>query len=183
MNNEINYKNNPLHGVSLKNLLIEIIDHYGFEILFAYLNINCFKTNPSIDSSVKFLKKTDWAREKVEAFYLYEFKNLPRASSEQFLLLPRDRIVPEDQTPGEPTKLSLEDAERLREKRANKSAERSQGEGDRSGKRFDVQRDEYSNDRNNNRTHKGDRESSNSPSTSVESKVDPWANWKNRSKH
>jgi uncharacterized protein (DUF2132 family) len=89
VNDEINYKANPLHGVSLKNLLIEIVDHYGFDILFAYLNINCFKTNPSIDSSVKFLKKTDWACEKVEAFYLYEFKNLPRASDEQFQLPPR----------------------------------------------------------------------------------------------
>ena len=56
-----------LHGVSLKQLLTEIVDHYGFEILYAYLNINCFNTKPSIDSSVKFLKKTDWAREKVEA--------------------------------------------------------------------------------------------------------------------
>ena len=98
MNDEINYKTNPLHGVSLKNLLIELVDHYGFDILFAYLNINCFKTNPSIDSSVKFLKKTDWAREKVEAFYLYKFKNLPRASAEQLQLPPRDRIVPENQT-------------------------------------------------------------------------------------
>ena len=122
MNVEINYKNNPLHGVSLKNLLIEIVDHYGFEILFAYLNINCFKNNPSIDSSVKFLKKTDWAREKVEAFYLYQFKNLPRASAEQFELPPRDRIVPPDQIPGTPAELSLEDADRLREKRTRKAA-------------------------------------------------------------
>lgn len=122
MSDEINYQNNPLHGVSLKNLLIEIVDHYGFEILFAYLNINCFKTNPSIESSVKFLKKTDWAREKVEAFYLYQFKSLPRASAEQFELAPRDRIVPPDQQPGEPAALSLEDAERLREKRAMKTA-------------------------------------------------------------
>ena len=124
MSNEINYKNNPLHGVGLKSLLIEMVDQYGFEMLFAYLNINCFKTNPSIDSSIKFLKKTDWAREKVEAFYLYEFKNLPRASSEQFLLPPRERIIPEGQTPGDPKKLSLEDADRLREKRAKKSAAR-----------------------------------------------------------
>ena len=122
MSNEINYKNNPLHGVSLKSLLSEMVDQYGFELLFAYLNINCFKTNPSVDSSVKFLKKTDWAREKVEAFYLYEFKNLPRASSEQFLLPPRERIIPGDQAPGNPKELSLEDAERLREKRAKKSA-------------------------------------------------------------
>ncbi len=132
MSNEINYTNNPLHGVGLKSLLIEIIDEYGFEILFAYLNINCFKTNPSIDSSVKFLKQTDWAREKVEAFYLYEFKNLPRASSEQFLLPPRDRVIPEDQAPGHPKDLSLEDAERLHEKRAIKSAVREQKEGQRS---------------------------------------------------
>jgi uncharacterized protein (DUF2132 family) len=124
MSNEINYKNNPLHGLSSKSLLIEIVDQYGFEILFAYLNINCFKTNPSIDSSVKFLKKTDWAREKVEAFYLYEYKNLPRASYEQFSLPPRERIIPENQAPGDPKELSLEDAERLREKRAHKSAER-----------------------------------------------------------
>lgn len=124
MNDDINYKNNPLHGLGLKKLLIELAEHYGYEILFAYLNINCFKTNPSIESSVKFLKKTDWAREKVEAFYLYQFKSLPRASSEQFLLAPRDRVVPEGQEAREPAKLSLEDAERLREKRAKKSAER-----------------------------------------------------------
>jgi uncharacterized protein (DUF2132 family) len=127
MNDEIDYKNNPLHGLSLKNLLIEIVDHYGFAILYAYLNINCFKTNPSIDSSVKFLKKTDWAREKVEAFYLYQFKNLPRASAKQFELPPRDRIVPADDQPGLPAELSLEDAERLKEKRARKSAERDRG--------------------------------------------------------
>lgn len=133
MSDDVNYRNNPLHGVSLKNLLIEMVDHYGFEILFAYLSINCFKTNPSIDSSVKFLKKMDWAREKVEAFYLYEYKNLPRASSEQFLLPPRDRVVPENQQPGEPTELDLEDAERLREKRAKKTAAHrpnSKGAGD-----------------------------------------------------
>ena len=57
MNIEINYKNNPLNGVGLKNLLIEIVGHYDFEILFAYLNINCFKTNPSIESSVKFFDR------------------------------------------------------------------------------------------------------------------------------
>lgn len=124
MNDEINYSNSPLHGLGLKSLLTEIVDHYGFEILFAYLNINCFKINPSIDSSVKFLKKTDWAREKVSAFYLYEYKNLPGASSDQFSLPPRERVIPEGQKPGNPKKLSLEDAERLREERGIKSAER-----------------------------------------------------------
>lgn len=122
MTQDLDYQNNPLHGLSLKSLLTEIVDYYGFNILFAYLNINCFANNPSIESSVKFLKKADWAREKVEAFYLYQFKSLPRASAEQFELPPRDRIVPQDQKPGEPAQLSLEDAERLREKRAKKAA-------------------------------------------------------------
>lgn len=137
MNSEVNYQNNPLHGLSLKKLLTEIVDYYGFDILYAYLNINCFSKNASIESSVKFLKKTDWAREKVEAFYLYKFKNLPRASAEQFELPPRDRIVPPEQIPGEPAELSLEDAERLREKRARKAAEHDAEAGKRaaSGKR------------------------------------------------
>ena len=137
MNDEIDYKNNPLHGVGLKQLLTEIIDHYGFEILYAYLNINCFKTNASLESSMKFLKKTEWAREKVEAFYLYQFKNLPRASAEQFLLSPRDRIIPEDQLPGKPKNLSLEDAERMHKKRGRKSNDRGKRADDRSDKKID----------------------------------------------
>ncbi|TVO68826.1 VF530 family protein [Denitromonas ohlonensis] len=126
MSAEVDYTNNPLHGVGLKQLLTEIVDHYGFEILYAYLNINCFNKNPGIDSSVKFLKKTDWAREKVEAFYLYQFKSLPRASDAQFELPPRERVIPLDQTPGEPAELSFEDAERLAEKRARKAALRNE---------------------------------------------------------
>lgn len=167
MNDETNYKNNPLHGVSLKTLLTEMVEHYGFQILFAYLNINCFNSNPSIESSVKFLKKTDWAREKVEAFYLYQFKSLPRASDEQFELPPRDRIVPEHQTPGKPAELSLEDAERLREKRTRKAASH------RGGKRVGA-----------GRTHKremGGRakgEPAASAKPSVSGTVDPWAKWR-----
>ncbi len=123
MSDEINYHNNPLHGLNLKSMLTEIVDHYGFEILHAYLYIHSFKTNPSIDSSVKFLKKTQWAREKVEAFYLYKFKSLPKVSSDQFELPPRDRIIPEGQVVGAPFELSLEDAERVREKRETKANE------------------------------------------------------------
>jgi uncharacterized protein (DUF2132 family) len=158
MNTEINYKSNPLNGVGLKNLLIEIVDHYGFQILFAYLNINCFKNNPSIESSVKFLKKTDWAREKVEAFYLYEFKSLPKASSEQFTLPPRDRIVPNDQTPGTPAELSLEDAEQLSEERAVKAAAWDLDAGRRSGKSFNTQQNKRSNERDNIHSEKDDHE-------------------------
>ena len=180
MNDDINYKNNPLNSVGLKALLIEIVDHYGFEILYAYLNINCFKTNPSIDSSVKFLKKTDWAREKIETFYLYEFKNLPKSPSQQFSLSPRSQIIPDDQKPGEPAELSLDDAERVREDREQKAAEWNQSKGHRSGsgKNFGDQRGEYSNDQGDNRSTKPDRESSNSPGASAEGNNDPWAKWK-----
>jgi len=118
MIDDVNYQNNPLHGLNLKTMLTEIVDHYGFEIIHAYLWINTFKINPSIDSSVKFLKKTTWAREKVEGFYLYKFKNLPKVASDQFELPPRDRIIPEGQVPGEPCELTLEDAERMQEQRA-----------------------------------------------------------------
>lgn len=123
MNADVTYENNPLHGLGLKDMVTELVDYYGFEILFAYLNINCFNKNknPSIESSVKFLKKTDWAREKVEGFYLYQFKSLPRASAEQFELPPRARLIPAGQKPGKPAELSLEDAERLQEKRARKA--------------------------------------------------------------
>lgn len=127
MSDDINYKNNPLHGLSLKNMLIEIVDHYGFAILYAYLRINCFDKNPDIASSVKFLKKTDWAREKVESFYLYQYKNLPRCSREQFELSPRDRVVAEEQEPGEPAELSFEEAEKLQDERARKAAAFNRG--------------------------------------------------------
>ncbi|SET01208.1 VF530 family protein [Thalassotalea agarivorans] len=121
------YQNNPLHGQSLEKIVTELVEHYGFDILSAYLNLNCFKNNPSVKASTKFLKKTDWARHKVESFYLYQFKSLPRASDEQFELPPRDRIIPMDQKAGEPKELSLEDAERLREKRMRKAQQRDRG--------------------------------------------------------
>lgn len=184
MNDEINYKNNPLHGVSLKNLLIEIVDHYGFEILYAYLNINCFKTNPSIESSVKFLKKTDWAREKVESFYLYKFKNLPKASNEQFALSPRDRIVPDDQMPGEPAELSLEDAERARIAREKSAAAREKDRRGRPGanRKPGAQRgDFYSGNNARKPSHQDRSEAWNSSKPSgkpTEKDSDPWGKWK-----
>lgn len=119
------YENNPLHGVKLDQVLTELVEHYGFEILAAYLNLNCFQKRPTIESSLKFLKKTEWAKDKVEAFYMYQYKSLPKADDEQFQLPPRDRIVPAHQKPGEPAELSLEDAERLRQKKAKVTREYS----------------------------------------------------------
>ncbi len=129
MNSENIYENNPLHGIKLEQVLATLVDHYGFEILHAYLNLNCFKTNPSLESSLKFLRKTEWAKDKVEAFYMYQYKSLPKADDEQFQLPPRDRIVPAHQKPGEPRELSLEDAERLRLKKAKVTRERASSSG------------------------------------------------------
>lgn len=62
--------NNPLHGVKLATVVESLAEHYGWEGLALKININCFKNNPSIQSSLKFLRKTPWARDKVERLYL-----------------------------------------------------------------------------------------------------------------
>ena len=62
--------NDPLHGITLKTLLTELVNHYGFEQLSQRVEIHCFKKDPSINSSLKFLRKTPWARAKVEALYI-----------------------------------------------------------------------------------------------------------------
>jgi len=65
-----NQPNNPLHGITLKQIVTELEDIYGWEELGEIININCFTNDPSINSSLKFLRKTPWAREKVEDLYL-----------------------------------------------------------------------------------------------------------------
>ena len=62
--------NNPLHGITLEKLLTEMVDYYGWDELGKRINIRCFTHDPSIKSSLKFLRKTPWARSKVEALYL-----------------------------------------------------------------------------------------------------------------
>ncbi|MGI9530489.1 VF530 family DNA-binding protein [Lutimonas sp.] len=62
--------NNPLHGVKLVTIVETLVEHYGWEQLSLRININCFKSNPSVKSSLKFLRRTPWAREKVEELYL-----------------------------------------------------------------------------------------------------------------
>jgi len=70
---------NPLHGVTLKAILEYLIAEYGWERLGERINIHCFQYEPSVNSSLKFLRKTDWARVKVERLYLdsisYEERN------------------------------------------------------------------------------------------------------------
>ena len=62
--------NNPLHGVKLATILEQLVELYGWEELAEHININCFKNDPSIKSSLKFLRRTPWARAKVEQLYL-----------------------------------------------------------------------------------------------------------------
>ena len=65
-----NNPNNPLHGVKLEDIVNRLVEHFGWDELAMRININCFKSNPSVKSSLKFLRKTPWARAKVEKLYL-----------------------------------------------------------------------------------------------------------------
>ncbi|MBY0341844.1 MAG: VF530 family protein [Rhodocyclaceae bacterium] len=65
--------NNPLHGITLEQIVTRLVDHYGWEALARRININCFKSDPSVKSSLKFLRKTPWAREQVEQLYISTF--------------------------------------------------------------------------------------------------------------
>ena len=118
-------QNNPLHGLKLETLLQELVDYYGWEILDTAMRINCFHTNPSIVSSVKYLKKTNWAREKLENFYLYRFKRMPRASAEEYDLPPRARTFPHGLKPKEPMELTVESILKSQAKAASAHKERS----------------------------------------------------------
>jgi len=65
-----NNKNNPLHGITLEIIVKSLQEHYGWEELGRRINIRCFNSNPSLSSSLKFLRKTPWARAKVEKLYI-----------------------------------------------------------------------------------------------------------------
>ena len=68
-------KNNPLHGIKLNDILIFLEEKYGWEELGERINIRCFQFDPSIKSSLKFLRRTPWARKKVETLYLESIEN------------------------------------------------------------------------------------------------------------
>jgi len=60
----------PLHGITLQKIMEELVNYYGFDTLSELIKIKCFTDNPSIKSSLTFLRKTDWARKKVENLYI-----------------------------------------------------------------------------------------------------------------
>ena len=69
----MNQPNNPLHGLSLEKVLTCLVEHYGWNGLYDRIRVNCFANDPSIKSALKFLRKTQWARDKVEALYVQTF--------------------------------------------------------------------------------------------------------------
>lgn len=70
------HPNDPLHGITLEALLNALVARYGWAELAKRININCFKSEPSIKSSLKFLRRTPWARKEVENFYLDSLEGL-----------------------------------------------------------------------------------------------------------
>lgn len=64
---------NPLHGITLEKIVTQLAEHYGWEELGTRINIRCFQSEPSVKSSLKFLRKTPWARTKVEQLYINTF--------------------------------------------------------------------------------------------------------------
>ena len=74
-------KNNPLHGLTLEAIVIELVETYGWDELGKQIPIHCFAIDPSIKSSLNFLRKTPWAREKVESLYLFVQREKRRQSS------------------------------------------------------------------------------------------------------
>jgi uncharacterized protein (DUF2132 family) len=66
-----NQANNPLHGITLEAIVTVLFEYYGWDGLADRIPVNCFISDPSIKSSLKFLRKTPWARDKVEALYLF----------------------------------------------------------------------------------------------------------------
>lgn len=81
---DLEQKNNPLHGITLEMIMNQLVEYLRWEGLADKIKINCFKSNPSIKSSLSFLRKTPWAREKVESLYLWmlrqkkkQARNLP----------------------------------------------------------------------------------------------------------
>ena len=71
---------NPLHGITLEMMLNDLVAHFGWDELGQQIRIRCFSSDPSISSSLKFLRKTPWAREKVESLYLFMLRERARAA-------------------------------------------------------------------------------------------------------
>jgi uncharacterized protein (DUF2132 family) len=74
---------NPLHGVTLEQMLTELVAHYGWPALGEQVNVRCFQVDPSVPSSLKFLRRTPWARHRVESLYLFMLRDAARRARSQ----------------------------------------------------------------------------------------------------
>jgi len=74
---------NPLHGLTLEKMLNDLVAYFGWPGLGEQIDIRCFTSDPSISSSLRFLRKTPWAREKVESLYLFMLREQARAARPQ----------------------------------------------------------------------------------------------------
>lgn len=82
MSNDINpQKNNPLHGLTLEMILTDLVEFVGWDKMALKVPIKCFKDEPSIKSSLGFLRKTPWARKKVEILYEFNFKRIEKGKA------------------------------------------------------------------------------------------------------
>lgn len=75
-------RHNPLHGVTLETMVVALADYFGWDELGQRIPVRCFQSDPSVGSSLKFLRKTPWAREKVESLYLFMLRDQKRNTQE-----------------------------------------------------------------------------------------------------
>jgi uncharacterized protein (DUF2132 family) len=75
-------RNNPLHGLTLEMILTSLVNHFGWRDLAERIPVRCFSSDPSMSSSLKFLRKTPWARDKVESLYAFMLRDIARNKSE-----------------------------------------------------------------------------------------------------
>lgn len=129
-------QNSPLHGLSAETMLTELVDFYGWRTLDAAIELKCFRIQPTISSALAFLKKAEWARNRVEEFYLYTFKGLPKGDAEQMELKPRERGFPTSVTPKKPKPLKPDEIRKLQAERAAQAPP-----GSRTRKAFEAKQD------------------------------------------
>jgi uncharacterized protein (DUF2132 family) len=80
---DIQQPNNPLHGITLEMILNDLVDYFGWEKLGDMIIIKCFRSNPSVSSSLKFLRKTPWARSEVEELYVRNFNKIQKSKGRE----------------------------------------------------------------------------------------------------
>lgn len=121
-------QNSPLHGLSDETVLSELVEFYGWAVLDAAVDLKCFRIKPTVPSCLVFLKKAEWARNKVEDFYLYCFKGMPKPTEAELEIKPRERGFPKGVLPKKPKLLSVEKAEKIELAEAGEKAKEIRAE-------------------------------------------------------